>query len=201
MGIWDEVKELVTQGKSGFSINLTPGQEVKVGGKIGRPKTRDPQRPFAHFADPRARKSNGKSRPRCIRLNCFKQLKVNDVAVCSDECAELVRVEITERMKLLTYREEKRNEDGKKRASSSTAHERGTRRRGVEARKGAEVTRGRKAKSRTRKRKRLTQSEQREILRRGGRSKVEASGPVGASNSANPEVRNEYSNIQTQVKP
>lgn len=69
------------------SIELLPGAEVLMPKKRhGRPRVRDLEKPFAHYADRRA-----SVRPvRCLAYGCQRRLKAHQRGACSDWCADAV---------------------------------------------------------------------------------------------------------------
>ncbi len=67
-------------------VDVFPGMQVVTPTRRpGRPCTRDPQRPFAHY-----RSVRGKGRPRCLSRGCQKRLHVSQLGACSDRCADAV---------------------------------------------------------------------------------------------------------------
>lgn len=81
-GVWEQVADLLKQNKAP-KIKLSPAQEVvpQKRGR-GRPRLRDPENPYKHYATPR----EGYSAPRCFC--CKKKLRKTDVVTCSDPCRE-----------------------------------------------------------------------------------------------------------------
>jgi len=79
--LWNKVEAIVESGQAP-RLTLAPSHEVKpVRRVVGRPRVRDNDNPFAHYATPR----QGLARPLC--LACKRRLRVNDVEVCQrEEC-------------------------------------------------------------------------------------------------------------------
>jgi hypothetical protein len=77
-GIWDQVRLILEQGMVP-EITVTPATRVKL--PVGRPANLPEEKNFRHYAGfIRGRKS----RPYCYRRGCGKQLRVNEILVCSD---------------------------------------------------------------------------------------------------------------------
>lgn len=67
------------------SITLFPGAEILMPKRrVGRPRVRDLAKPYAHYKDPRA----ATRRARC--LYCHRRLRVNEISVCGEACADAV---------------------------------------------------------------------------------------------------------------
>jgi hypothetical protein len=84
--IQQQINDLLHAGKRP-SIVLSPCLEVIIPkGRRGRPRVRDLDKPFAHYADMRA-----SIRPvRCLALGCQRRLKAHQRGACSEWCADAV---------------------------------------------------------------------------------------------------------------
>lgn len=91
-GIWDAVEKLLQEGKSP-RVTIAPSAEQKPPRRgPGRPRFRDPENPFQHYATPR----KGYAHPRC--LQCRKKLRKKQIEVCSDACREKAEAWLTKKM-------------------------------------------------------------------------------------------------------
>jgi hypothetical protein len=77
-GVWEQVEALLQEGK-GVQLSVSPGAELKPVPR-GKPRFRDPLNPYAHYKTPR----RGYAHPKC--LVCKKELRKDDVEVCSEAC-------------------------------------------------------------------------------------------------------------------
>lgn len=79
-GLWDSIAKMVKEGR-GVNIAVPLGAEELPARRLrGRPKTRDPNNPYSHYATP----VKGHGRPSC--LSCKRGLKRHDIEVCSESC-------------------------------------------------------------------------------------------------------------------
>jgi len=82
----EQIDAILRSGKRP-SITFSPGIEVVMPKRRrGRPRVRDLDKPFAHYADRRA-----SIRPvRCLALGCQRRLKAHQRGACSEFCADAV---------------------------------------------------------------------------------------------------------------
>lgn len=79
-GLWDSIAQMVKEGR-GVNIAVpAEAEETQAPRLRGRPKHRDPNNPYSHYATP----VQGHGRPSC--LSCKKKLKSKDIEVCSESC-------------------------------------------------------------------------------------------------------------------
>lgn len=86
LSLQERIDVMVAQGKRPV-IELTPGMQIVMPKRrVGRPRVRDSQTPYRHYADLRA----GKQRPRCLARGCNRCLGVRQRGVCSESCGDTI---------------------------------------------------------------------------------------------------------------
>ena len=82
----EQIDAILRAGKRP-SVEFRPGSEILMPkGRRGRPRVRDLDRSFAHYADRRA-----SVRPvRCLAMGCQRRLKARQHGACSEFCADAV---------------------------------------------------------------------------------------------------------------
>lgn len=99
MTIWDQVAELVAQGK-GATITFTEAQEVK----LPKPKNFDyrqhKDRPWETYAA----STTGTKRPRCLAVGCQQFLRKDQSAACCKEHEDQLIDDALRILALLKYR-------------------------------------------------------------------------------------------------